>query len=324
MAPRNELSIIIVNWNGKDVLPACLRSVAENPPSVDYRVIVVDNASTDESRQWLASGEAAKLFPEGCFEVILNDENVGFGRANNQAMRAFPSDYYFLLNSDAEVLGKAIDVLLETAKEDKNIGAVGPKLLNTDGSLQPCVWRNPPSAWEFPVNVLRLYKFMPRRVRGNLLLGSFWDHNEKRDVKLIFGAAMLLSSNAFRVTKGFDESFQMYSEDLDLCLRIVKSNLRIVFVPNAEVIHHGGKSSFVRWEQVEKATFQTTSFLYFQQKHLSRGALVANCVSAIISFNIERLWRKMRSRPTTDLDVQISVYKNALGKHIFGSAVRSK
>ncbi|RMG05069.1 MAG: glycosyltransferase, partial [Acidobacteria bacterium] len=109
MEQKRTLSIIIVNWNGKDVLPACLRSVAENPPGVDYRVIVVDNASTDESRQWLASGEAAKLFPEGCFEVILNDENVGFGRANNQAMRAFPSDFFFLLNPDCTIEKKAID-----------------------------------------------------------------------------------------------------------------------------------------------------------------------------------------------------------------------
>lgn len=317
MFSQRTLSIIIVNWNGKNVLPACLRSIAENPPGVDYRVVVVDNASTDETRGWLASGEAAKIFPEGCFEVILNDENVGFGRANNQAMRAFPAEYYFLLNSDAEVCDNAIDLLLQAAKEDTKIGAVGPKLLNTDGTLQTSVWHTLPSAWIYLADGLRIYKILPKKIRGELLLGSHWDHNRRRSVPVISGAAMFITSEAFRKTDGFDESFHMYGEDLDLCFRIGKAGFEIIFIPEARVIHHGGQSSFLRWKEKSKIKVQLNAFLRFQEKHLSRSSLILNCLAALSTFSLERIWRKIRGYPTYDIDVEIETYGKALKRYLF-------
>src|SRR5687768_15514082 len=156
-----ELAIIIVNWNGGDFLRRSLESVSRFPPQLSYKVVVVDNASTDGSREWLKSlGDSIHL--------IANSENVGFGRANNQAFASSDAPLLFLLNSDAEVHPGVIDKLIATIREDEKLGAVGPRLNNPDGSLQPSVWRNPLTPLEMIVTALRLHKLLPKRLRANL------------------------------------------------------------------------------------------------------------------------------------------------------------
>ncbi len=135
-----DLAIIIVNWNGGEFLRKCLDSLVQFPPTISHEVIVIDNASTDGSAQ------ATRSYPG--VRLILNTENVGFGRANNQAFAATAAPLLFLLNSDAEVHEGTLDTLVATINESEKIGAVGPRLLNTDGTLQPSVWRNPPSPGE--------------------------------------------------------------------------------------------------------------------------------------------------------------------------------
>src|SRR2546423_7431704 len=148
-----ELSIIIVNWNGGELLRRSLESVAAHPPRCPYEIVVVDNASTDGSREWLMSlGAGVRL--------ILNEENQGFGRGNNQAFAATEAPLLFLLNSDAEVHAGAIDALVETINSDERIGVTGPRLINPDGTLQASVWRNPVTPFETVANTLRLYKLM--------------------------------------------------------------------------------------------------------------------------------------------------------------------
>lgn len=165
---QSDLAIIIVNWNGGDFLRRCLASLDQFPPQVQYTIVVVDNASSDGSRDWLDSlGDRIRL--------IANKENVGFGRANNQAFAATDAPLLFLLNSDAEVHEGTLDTLVATINESEKIGAVGPRLLNTDGTLQPSVWRNPPSPGEMIVIAFGLFRLLPKRQRESLL-GIHWDH----------------------------------------------------------------------------------------------------------------------------------------------------
>ena len=124
-----ELVIIIVNWNGGDLLRRCIASVAEFPPTLPYEVLVVDNASTDGSREWLKS-------LNGKVRLIENDENLGFGRANNRAFKETNAPFLFLMNNDAEVKAGTIDTPIATLKSDSQLGVVGPRLQNPDGSLQ--------------------------------------------------------------------------------------------------------------------------------------------------------------------------------------------
>src|SRR5205807_1647482 len=142
-----ELSIIVVNWNAGELLRRSLESVVASPPSLAYEVVVVDNASTDESLAGLRSSECAASLGSR-LRVVENAENRGFGRANNQAFALTSAPLVLLLNPDTEVTRGSIDRLVATLRSGERVGAVGPKLLNADGSTQVSVWRNPPAAWE--------------------------------------------------------------------------------------------------------------------------------------------------------------------------------
>ena len=177
---KAALSFIIVNWNGGELLKRCIDSIYKDRPSVPCEIIVVDNASTDGSREWLKS-QANSALPAGIpLRIIQNDENVGFGKANNQAFAQTESDFLFLLNADAELTPRACDMLLKTLISDERIGACGPRINNPDGSLQISVWRNPPTACATLLSGLRLASLLPRRLRGELLLAEYWDHNRRR------------------------------------------------------------------------------------------------------------------------------------------------
>src|SRR5215211_4756675 len=131
------LTIIIVNWNGIKFLPACLKSIVENPGSLLFEIVVVDNASSDGSAEWLRSDECAQLVGDTRFKLIETGENLGFGRANNVAIERTDSQFVFLLNPDTVVRPNAIDRLVDALKTTPDAGAAAPKLLNEDGSLQP-------------------------------------------------------------------------------------------------------------------------------------------------------------------------------------------
>ncbi len=141
-----NLSIIIVNWNAGDLLRRSIESVISSCPGISYEVIVVDNASHDNSLELLRKSQpSATLISNGRLRIVENFENKGFDSAN-QAFDLAQSQLVLLLNPDTEVLPGAIDTLVKTIHSDPKIGACGPKILNTDGSIQISVWHNPPSA----------------------------------------------------------------------------------------------------------------------------------------------------------------------------------
>lgn len=300
-----ELSIIIVNWNGRKLLEDCLNSVSNFPPSCNYELIVIDNDSHDDSVAWL---EKKKSELGDRLILILNNENVGFGRANNQGMSVSKAKYFFLLNSDAFVSSNAIDKLLEDFDRDPKIGVVAPKLLNADMTLQPSVYRNPPTAWEILVIGLRLYKLMPRKIRSNLLLGPFWPHNERKRVRFASGAALLLRREVYDEVSGFDSSFYMYGEDQEYNLRIIRAGWQIVFCPSAEVVHLGAKSTIARWGQTERNTKFLAGYLHFQELSLTKLELILNCIAAVFVILLEKFWRSILRRPSDDIDASFQVY----------------
>lgn len=270
-----ELSIIIVNWNGVDFLPSCLKSIAENPPGVEHEVIVIDNASSDGSPQWLASDEAKDIFPAGCFRLIQSDSNLGFGRANNVAIDQTDSPFVFLLNPDTIVKPNAIDRLLRSLRSDDKVGAVAPRLLNVDGSLQPSVWTFPPTATKFLVEGLKLYHFLPKRIRGRWLLSAHWGHDARMEVQHVSGAALMVSRNMINEIGAFDPKFHMYGEDAEFCLRINRNHWKILFEPKAEIVHVGGQSAIQRWGD-ETRLKEEAAFLEFQKELLTPFQVMRN------------------------------------------------
>ncbi|MGH9970076.1 MAG: glycosyltransferase family 2 protein [Pyrinomonadaceae bacterium] len=317
-----ELSIIIVNWNGGALLRQCLRCLAEHPPSVVYEIIVVDNGSSDESVAWLQSDEAHALFGEAALQIIENPDNRGFARANNQAITATNSPLVLLLNSDADVSPGAIDTLIATLCSESRIGAVGPRLHNTDGTLQHSVWRNPPTVREILLNGSGVWRLLPKRMRGELLLGGHWDHDRKRDVPMLFGAAILARREMIEEVGALDERFHMYSEDVEWCLRIVRAGWRLVFEPAAVVTHHGGQSALRRWTSAEKRRLQLDTYFQFQQYALPRRQVIANQLAHYLVAWLQKAWRLLRGRPTAEIQVVLDAHREHLKRAMSVEAAR--
>jgi len=299
-----DLSIIIVNWNGGELLRKCLRSILANPPATSYEVILVDNASTDGSVAVLREDETIKELIAGKqLHIVENVENTGFGRANNQAFALSRAPLIFLLNPDTEVTNGAIDTLIATVNSGARVGACGPRILNPDGSVQISVWRNPPSAWEILLSQMKLYLLLPARMRGELLLGGHWQHDRRRSVPMLSGAAILLKREVIDEVGGFDARFHMYGEDNEWCFRVTRADWQMIFEPAAVIIHHGAGSSSQRWTNLEKVRVQMEASFTFQKQALGGFALVRNQLASYLVTVLQYSWRKIRRVPAPELEL---------------------
>jgi GT2 family glycosyltransferase len=298
-----ELSVIFVNWNGGGLLRRAVESVERFAPSLPFEIVVVDNASTDGSRDWLRSlGQRVRL--------VENEENLGFSKANNQGIRTSRAPFVFLLNTDAEVRAGTIDKLIETLRSDGRAGACAPRLVNPDGTLQPSVWRNPPTAWETLLSGLKLYRLIPRRARGRLLLGTFWDHSERRRVPMLPGTALLVRRRTIEDVGALDEGFHMYFEDVEWSLRMVRGGWHLVFEPAAVVMHHGGQSALLRWGAGERWRVQLEASLKFQRQCLPAWQVKANMLANCAVLLFERASRKLHGRPADDVVAALEIYRD--------------
>ncbi len=272
-----ELSIIIVNWNGGNLLRRCVETIVSSRPTTSYEVVIIDNASEDDSLDQLRSSEPlAPLFASQQLRISNNSENRGFGAANNQGFALTNAPFLFLLNLDTEVRPGTIDTLMETIKSDSRIGVCGPKIVNTDGSLQISAFFNPPRVWHTILSQLKLYNLLPHRLRGELLLGRHWDHDRLRSVPMLSGAAMLARREMIDEVGGFNELFHMYSEDTEWCWRITKAGWKLMFVPDAVLLHHGAESSKKRWSEQERLKVRLEAGFNFEHTVLPRWRVAAN------------------------------------------------
>jgi GT2 family glycosyltransferase len=292
---NTDLSIIIVNWNGGDLLGRCVETILNSAPRVTYEVLIIDNASQDNSLDQLLATKAGSLLKSnGQLRIFNNSENKGFGAANNQAFDLTESPYVFLLNLDTEIHPGTIDTLMRTMLSDPQIGACGPKILNADGSLQISAFFNPPRVWHTILSQLKLYYLLPPRIRGELLLGRHWDHDRRREVPMISGAAIFARRQMIEEVGGFDERFHMYSEDNEWCWRITQSPWKLVFVPDAVVLHHGGQSSMKRWSSDEKLRVKLEAGFHFEHRVLPRWQLAANQLANYLVVTAQIAGRQVR------------------------------
>lgn len=304
-----EVSIIIVNWNGGDLLRRCVESIIQNPPSVPYEIIVVDNASTDHSVSWVRScGVNLRL--------IENRENLGFGKANNQGIANSDAPLLFLLNNDAQVGPGAIDKLIGTLRSDERIGACGPRLINPDGSLQVSVWRNPFTAWYLLFTLAGLYRLIPKPIRGELLLEDYWDHARRRRVNMLKGAAILAKREMVDAVGGFDERFFMYGEDNEWCLRIVRAGWWLIFEPGAVVTHYGGHGTKQRWGSLEDSCIRLDAYFRFQRHCLTRRQAITNQLTWCLVLRLQQVYRKLKGYPTDGIKMALKLHFNELKRII--------
>lgn len=229
------VSIIIVNWNVRDMLRASLRSVYDEggvEASV-MRVIVVDNASADQSAEMVR-----REFPQ--VELIVNADNAGFGRANNQALDRCTGPYVLLLNPDTVVRRNGISDLIDAMNRQPDVAVLGCRLLNADGSLQR--WTG--GAFPRLLNVLNHYLFLDRVLPGAwrpMPLYLDRDVTGDMDVDWVSGAVMMLRAKSLN-GQLFNPGYFMYGEDMELCHRLKTAGGRVVYTPKVSIVHYQGES----------------------------------------------------------------------------------
>lgn len=207
-----DLSIIIVNYNGAQFLSECLDSIFASQTRYRYEVIVVDNASTDDSLKCLAQYSD---------KIILKASQIngGFSYGNNRGAELSSGRYIFMLNNDTKIPSNLIEELCDYYDAHPEIGALAPKLLNADGSVQG---------------------------QGSLLGHSRYNAQIARPISFVSGAAVMTTRELWTSLGGLDENFFFYNEDIDFCKRILKLGKSIIYYPKVALIHYGGLSTSFR------------------------------------------------------------------------------
>ncbi|HEX6762567.1 MAG TPA: glycosyltransferase family 2 protein [Gaiellaceae bacterium] len=225
MAPRPDVSVVVVTFDALPWVERCLESVS------GHDVIVVDHGSSDGTLELVR-----ERFPD---VRIVEQENRGMGGGNNAGMRVATGRYAFLLNSDAWVVGDGLERLVAFADAHPEAAVLGPRLSNTDGSLQRSA-RAEPTVWRLATEYAGVRKLAPGSSLLNpLYLGGF-DHTFVREVDWLSGAALLVRRSAAEEVGLFDESFFMFSEEVDWLTRFRRAGWEVLFYPQAEVVHVGG------------------------------------------------------------------------------------
>ena len=228
-----DLSIIIVNWNTRDLLDACLRSVLEEAAAAKLAVeiFVVDNASTDRSTEMVR-----RHYPN--VVLIENSHNPGFAVANNQALVSAKGRYSLLLNPDTVVLADGLGALVRFMDEHPEAGAAGARLLNANGTLQRSCSPEPTLRREL-WRLFHLDDFKPQGVYAM----RHWSVDKPHPVDVVQGAALIVRAAVLEQVGLLDGGYFMYSEEVDWCTRIRRAGWRIYWVPAARIIHYGGQSA---------------------------------------------------------------------------------
>ncbi len=226
-----KLSIIIVTYNSARDIEHCLNSIQFDHP---YEIIVIDNASKDETRDILARHKNLK--------IILNEQNLGYARANNQGLKIARGDYLLLLNPDTTLTPDAINLLVAFLDRNPDVAAVAPRLLNPDGSQQLSV-RNFPTFSSVLWELTGLPRLFPRCQWLNRWRRRDFDYDRQQYVQQPMASCLLFRRAVLLNLGGFDESFPIYYNDVDLCYRLYQQGKKIVYLPTAKVIHKLGAST---------------------------------------------------------------------------------
>lgn len=231
-----DLSIIIVNYNTKELLRQTVNSIQSNPAKHSQETIIVDNSSSDGSVEMVWS-EMPQV------RLIANTVNEGFAKANNKGIRYASGRYVLLLNSDTVVLPGTLDTMIEFMDNHTLVGAVGCKVVLPDGSLDKACRRSFPTPMNSLYHALGLSHLFPNHPKFSQYNLTHLDEDETYPVDCLVGAFMMVRREVIEQIGGLDEQFFMYGEDIDWCYRIKEAGWQIYYYPEAKIIHYKGASS---------------------------------------------------------------------------------
>jgi len=287
-----KLTVVIVNYNVRHFLDQCLQSVFRSLKNIDGEVYVVDNHSVDGSVEMLR-----EQFPQ--VKLIDNKDNVGFSKANNQAIRKSKGEYVLLLNPDTVVEEDTFKVCIDFMDAHEDAGALGVKLIDGKGSFLPESKRGLPTPEVAFYKISGLSKIFPKSKRfGKYHLG-YLPENETNEIEILSGAFMFIRKAALEKTGLLDETFFMYGEDIDLSYRITESGYKIYYHPNTRVIHYRGEST--KKSSVNYVFVFYQAMIIFANKHFMPGrarlfsliiqlAVYLRAGLSVIKRIIEKIW----------------------------------
>jgi N-acetylglucosaminyl-diphospho-decaprenol L-rhamnosyltransferase len=273
--PAIDVTVCIVNWNGARFVPDCLRSIRE-VEGLRLEVILVDNASEDDSVQIVRTG-----FPE--IELIINSENTGFARANNQAIRRGRGRHFFILNNDTIVQKGSLERLVRFIEERPRAGMIAGHLVYPNGSTQFMYYHvSLPTLASISADLFWLNRESTRNRVGRGELARRWDPTLPSRMEQIPGACMLVRREAFESFGLFNEDYTFWYEDVDLCARCRQAGWEIWYVPDAPIVHYGGGSTKLMMFST-RSLLRFRNMLRYAQRHFSRGPfLILKLVVGIV------------------------------------------
>ena len=256
-----DISICITTFKAREFLRDCLRSIHDATPEASFEIIVVDNGSQDGTVEMLGTD-----FPE--VRLIQNDENLGFTRPYNQALRVAGARFLVILNPDTIVHPEALERLMGFLETHPQVGIVGPKVLNRDGSLQKPCRRGDSRPWNAISYFTRLSRLFPKRKFFSGYLMTYMDEDETHPVDGVSGSCMMIRREVIDEIGYLDERFFAYQEDADYCLRARQAGWEVYYYPEAQVTHFGGQGgsrvqpyrSIVEWHR---------SYWLYYRKHFA-------------------------------------------------------
>jgi GT2 family glycosyltransferase len=265
-----ELSIIIVNYNTKTLLENCLDSIVHETTDLHYEIVVIDNASTDGSQDMIR-----EFYPRVTLQ--RNEENVGFSRANNQGCRISHGDYLLFLNSDTLVRDGAILTMLNYLKTNRDVGIVGPKIVNPEG--------RPTRSYMRFLDVKSLFlgsKYFSWLIDTEKyrLHYDTYDFSSVQTVPWLSGACLMMKRHVFQEAGCFDENYFLYLEDMDLCMQVKKLGYSNIYLPSAEIVHFFGGSSESKKGRIN-GIYKESANHYFRKNFSTVEYLVAKLYFSI-------------------------------------------
>ncbi|MCA9734195.1 glycosyltransferase family 2 protein, partial [candidate division KSB1 bacterium] len=258
------ISVIIVNYNVKEFVQQVLHSLQKSLTTIPSEIFVIDNASDDGSQKMVTD-----QFPQ--VQLIANKQNVGFSRANNQAIHIAKGKYVVLLNPDTITQEDTFSTLLQFMDSHEDAGMATCKVLNPDGSLQLACRRSYPTPWVAFTRLIGLSHFFPKsKLFGRYNL-TFLPEDEMSEVEAISGSFMMVRRKALLDIGLLDEEFFLYGEDLDWCYRTIENGWKIYYVPTTQIIHFKGESS--KQSRLDGMLIFYRAMALFVKKHFRRRYL---------------------------------------------------
>jgi GT2 family glycosyltransferase len=262
----SNLSICIVSYQVRDLLRDCLHSIYESADSLSFEIIVVDNHSDDGTRDMLTSE-----FPD--VRLLVNDQNIGYTRPNNQAMRISQGRYILLINPDTLVGPGMISELAGFFDAHPEVGIVGPKVLNRDGTLQKQCRRSEARPWDSFCYFSGLSSLFPHDKRFAGYLMTYLDEDLTHEAEAVSGSCMMIRRQVIDQIGYQDEVFFAYQEDTDYCRRARLAGWKVIYNPKAQIIHFGGEGgsrihlfrSIIEWHR---------SYYLYYRKHFAKDYMM--------------------------------------------------